>query len=158
MIEATLAVANPLFRQVTVRAVAKCAFAGMLAAAPRYRSGLRQFGLDGLQAGAFVRAVAKRLLRGSAATAPPIGAWVSRQDIGTFLYGNGLFHEPKYRPSPRRRNWQASISSLKHGPPPAPDSALRDVYEKIRPLLLPPPEKPKRQIGFHAASAGTPRS
>jgi hypothetical protein len=37
------------------------------------------------------------------------------------------------------------------------DVALRDVYEKIRPLLLPPPEKPKRQIGFHAASAGTPR-
>lgn len=29
------------------------------------------------------------------------------------------------------------------------DSALRDLYEKIRPLLLPPPESPKRQIGFH---------
>lgn len=30
------------------------------------------------------------------------------------------------------------------------DGALRDVYEKIRPLLLPPPEPPKRRIGFHA--------
>lgn len=29
------------------------------------------------------------------------------------------------------------------------DGALRDVYEKIRPLLLPPPETPKRRIGFH---------
>ncbi len=29
------------------------------------------------------------------------------------------------------------------------DGVLRDVYEKIRPLLLPPPEPPKRRIGFH---------
>ena len=29
------------------------------------------------------------------------------------------------------------------------DAALRDVYQKLRPLLLPPPDKPKRQIGFH---------
>lgn len=28
------------------------------------------------------------------------------------------------------------------------DAALRDIYEKIRPLLLPPPEPPKRRIGF----------
>jgi hypothetical protein len=28
------------------------------------------------------------------------------------------------------------------------DGELRDIYEKIRPLLLPPPEPPKRQIGF----------
>jgi hypothetical protein len=29
------------------------------------------------------------------------------------------------------------------------DAALRDLYQKIRPLLLPAPEKPKRRIGFH---------
>ena len=29
------------------------------------------------------------------------------------------------------------------------DTGLRDLYEKIRPLLLPPPEPPKRRIGFH---------
>lgn len=29
------------------------------------------------------------------------------------------------------------------------DGALRDIYERIRPLLLPPPEKPRRRIGFH---------
>lgn len=28
------------------------------------------------------------------------------------------------------------------------DSSLRDLYDRIRPLLLPPPEKPKRKIGF----------
>jgi hypothetical protein len=28
--------------------------------------------------------------------------------------------------------------------------ALKDLYAKIRPLLLPFPEKPKRKIGFHA--------
>lgn len=28
------------------------------------------------------------------------------------------------------------------------DSALRDVIQKLRPLLLPPPDKPKRRIGF----------
>jgi hypothetical protein len=30
------------------------------------------------------------------------------------------------------------------------DAALHDLYQKIRPLLLPPPPpKPKRRIGFH---------
>lgn len=30
------------------------------------------------------------------------------------------------------------------------DSALRDLYHKLLPLLQPPPEKPKRSIGFQA--------
>jgi len=29
------------------------------------------------------------------------------------------------------------------------DIALRDIYQKLRPLLLPPPEPPKPEIGFH---------
>lgn len=29
------------------------------------------------------------------------------------------------------------------------DTALRDLYAKIRPLLLPPPDPPKKSIGFH---------
>jgi hypothetical protein len=29
------------------------------------------------------------------------------------------------------------------------DAALRDLYEKIRPLLLPPPDPERREIGFH---------
>jgi ORF6N domain-containing protein len=29
------------------------------------------------------------------------------------------------------------------------DTALRDVYQKLKPLLLPPSEKPRRRIGFH---------
>lgn len=29
------------------------------------------------------------------------------------------------------------------------NGALREIYEKLRPLLAPPPEPPKRQIGFH---------
>jgi ORF6N domain len=28
------------------------------------------------------------------------------------------------------------------------DVALRDIYQKIRPLLLPPPEPPRKKIGF----------
>lgn len=32
------------------------------------------------------------------------------------------------------------------------DTALRDIYQKLRPLLSPPPESPGRQIGFSAAS------
>jgi hypothetical protein len=28
------------------------------------------------------------------------------------------------------------------------DAALRDLYQKLRPLLLPPPDQPKRRIGF----------
>ena len=28
------------------------------------------------------------------------------------------------------------------------DSAVRDLYQKLLPLLTPPPEKPKRRIGF----------
>jgi ORF6N domain len=30
------------------------------------------------------------------------------------------------------------------------DGSLRDLYQKIRPLLLPPPDPPRRRIGFHA--------
>jgi hypothetical protein len=29
------------------------------------------------------------------------------------------------------------------------DSALRDLYQKLLPLLQPPEEKPRRRIGFH---------
>ena len=29
------------------------------------------------------------------------------------------------------------------------DVVLRDIYEKLAPLLAPPDEPPKRQIGFH---------
>ena len=29
------------------------------------------------------------------------------------------------------------------------DAALRDLYQKLLPLLAPQPEPPKRQIGFH---------
>lgn len=30
------------------------------------------------------------------------------------------------------------------------DSALRDIYRKLLPLLEPPPDPPRRRIGFHA--------
>jgi len=29
------------------------------------------------------------------------------------------------------------------------DSALSDIYQKLRLLLLPPPDPPKKEIGFH---------
>ena len=29
------------------------------------------------------------------------------------------------------------------------DSALRDIYQKLLPLLSPPPDPPRRKIGFH---------
>jgi hypothetical protein len=32
------------------------------------------------------------------------------------------------------------------------DTALRDIYQKLLPLLAPPPESPRRQIGFHVVS------
>jgi len=32
------------------------------------------------------------------------------------------------------------------------DTALRDIYQRLLPLLAPPPEPPRRQIGFHGAS------
>ncbi len=28
------------------------------------------------------------------------------------------------------------------------DAALRDVYQRIKPLLLPPPDPPRKKIGF----------
>ena len=31
------------------------------------------------------------------------------------------------------------------------DSALRTIWTKLQPLLAPPPESPRRRIGFHAA-------
>lgn len=33
------------------------------------------------------------------------------------------------------------------------DAALRDLYRKLVPLLQPPPDPPKRQIGFHSESS-----
>ena len=30
------------------------------------------------------------------------------------------------------------------------DATLRDIYRKLLPLLQPPPEPPKRSIGFHS--------
>ena len=42
------------------------------------------------------------------------------------------------------------------------DDSLKDLYEKIRPLQLPPPEPPKSRIGFHVkekrAVYSTPKS
>ena len=32
------------------------------------------------------------------------------------------------------------------------DTALREIYQKLLPLLAPPPAPPRRQIGFHAGS------
>ena len=32
------------------------------------------------------------------------------------------------------------------------DTVLREIYQKLLPLLAPPPETPRKQIGFHAAS------
>jgi hypothetical protein len=29
------------------------------------------------------------------------------------------------------------------------DASLRDIYQKLLPLLAPPPEKPRRRIGFN---------
>ncbi len=29
------------------------------------------------------------------------------------------------------------------------DAALRDIYRKLLPLLQPPPDRPRRRIGFH---------
>ncbi|MCI0541322.1 MAG: ORF6N domain-containing protein [Verrucomicrobiales bacterium] len=36
------------------------------------------------------------------------------------------------------------------------DAALRDIYKKLRPLLAPPPEPEKREIGFHIKEDATP--
>jgi hypothetical protein len=33
------------------------------------------------------------------------------------------------------------------------DSALRDIYQKLLPLLQPLPDPPKRRIGFHSSEA-----
>jgi hypothetical protein len=36
------------------------------------------------------------------------------------------------------------------------DAALRDIYEKLLPLLTPPPEPPRPQIGFHIKEDSVP--
>jgi hypothetical protein len=36
------------------------------------------------------------------------------------------------------------------------DAALRDIYQKLRPLLEPPPQPPKPQIGFHVKEDALP--
>jgi hypothetical protein len=45
-----------------------------------------------------------------------------------------------------RRLAEIDKSLLEH------DTALRDIYQKLLPLLAPPPERPRRQIGFHGVS------
>ncbi|MEK7678295.1 MAG: ORF6N domain-containing protein [Verrucomicrobiota bacterium] len=36
------------------------------------------------------------------------------------------------------------------------DTALRDIYQKLRPLLSPPPEPPRPEIGFHVKEDAAP--
>jgi hypothetical protein len=36
------------------------------------------------------------------------------------------------------------------------DSALRDIYQKLPPLLKPPPSPPKPEIGFHVKEDAVP--
>ncbi len=36
------------------------------------------------------------------------------------------------------------------------DTALRDIYQKLRPLLEPPPPPPKPEIGFHVKEDAVP--
>ena len=36
------------------------------------------------------------------------------------------------------------------------DSGLRDIYQKLRPLLEPPPAPPKPEIGFHVKEDDVP--
>src|SRR5207247_4242122 len=36
------------------------------------------------------------------------------------------------------------------------DVALREIFQKLRPLLQPPPEPPKPEIGFHIKEDGVP--
>lgn len=36
------------------------------------------------------------------------------------------------------------------------DAALRDIYQKLQPLLAPPPEPPKAEIGFHVKEDAAP--
>ena len=36
------------------------------------------------------------------------------------------------------------------------DVALRDIFQKLRPLLTPPPEPPKPEIGFHIKENAAP--
>jgi hypothetical protein len=36
------------------------------------------------------------------------------------------------------------------------DSALREIFQQLRPLLAPPPAPPKPEIGFHVKEDGVP--
>src|SRR5438034_7492178 len=36
------------------------------------------------------------------------------------------------------------------------DGALRDIYQKLRPMLEPPPQPPKPEIGFHVKEDAVP--
>ncbi|MDB6112777.1 MAG: uncharacterized protein JWR69_4527 [Pedosphaera sp.] len=36
------------------------------------------------------------------------------------------------------------------------DAALRDIYQKLLPLLAPPPDPPRKEIGFHLKEKGSP--
>jgi hypothetical protein len=36
------------------------------------------------------------------------------------------------------------------------DATLREIYQQLRPLLAPPPEPPKPEIGFHVKEEAVP--
>ena len=36
------------------------------------------------------------------------------------------------------------------------DAARREIFEKLRPLLAPPPQPPKPEIGFHVKEDAVP--
>lgn len=73
-------------------AVAERAILGMFAAAPRHSFGLGQIHLFRGKAGAFVRAVTKRLAFGLATGAEIERAGLHRQDKRRFFGDNGFTH------------------------------------------------------------------
>jgi len=108
----------PLRRtQLLVRAIAQRRSAGLLAQAPPHGGFLRGLEFHRLQAGAFVRAIAKRLLGSAAASTPPIGSGFDFEGKRFGITDDWFFrHAPILNPSGQRAIGKSEILRPRHQP------------------------------------------
>ena len=113
--------------QLLVRSIAQRRTGGLLALAPPHGGFLRGLKFHRLQAGAFVRAIAKGLLGSATASAPPIGSSLDFEGQRFVITDNRYFRHPDTLHS----SGQRAIANSENFPPGSPWTLDLDGWRKM---------------------------